>query len=281
VSILAGVTSGASTSGLRVVVYAQEKMGKTTLGAGAPNALLVPLEVGFAGVSVHKTPMLQSLAQVKEFLTEVYTALTAGQFPFRSIVFDSATALERYIHEAVLASDPSVVQSNGRKTVTMESAHGGYGKAYLLANAEFSQILGFLDVLAVQFGINIVFTCHAFSSRLLDPTAGEFDSWDILLHSPKNAKTYGKREIITQWADIVGFIYEPIVVSESGRVSRGVSQNRGRLIGVSRTPAYVAGNRFGMVEEIKLPTPPNNSWNALANAVYSSTGIDVFNRDKP
>ena len=279
-SILGGVTSGASTSGLRLVVYAQEKMGKTTLGAGAPNALLVPLEVGFAGVSVHKTPMLQSLAQVKEFLTEVYTALTAGQFPFRSIVFDSATALERYIHEAVLASDPSVVQSNGRKTVTMESAHGGYGKAYLLANAEFSQILGFLDVLAGQFGINIVFTCHAFSSRLLDPTAGEFDSWDILLHSPKNAKTYGKREIITQWADIVGFIYEPIVVSESGRVSRGVSQNRGRLIGVSRTPAYVAGNRFGMVEEIKLPTPPNNSWNALANAVYSSTGIDVFNRDK-
>ncbi len=280
-SILAGVTSGASTSGLRVVVYAQEKMGKTTLGAGAPNALLVPLEVGFAGVPVHKTPMLQSLAQVKEFLTEVYTAVQAGQFPFKSIVFDSGTALERFIHEAVLACDPSVAQSNGRKTVTMESAHGGYGKAYLLANAELSQILGFLDVLAVRFGINIVITCHAFSSRMIDPTAGEFDSWDILLHSPKNAKTYGKREIITQWADIVGFIYEPIVVSESGRVSRGVSQNRGRVMGVSRTPSFVAGNRFGLTEEIKLPTPPNNSWNALAHAVYSTTGIDVFNRDKP
>lgn len=280
-SILAGVTSGASTSGLRVVVYAQEKMGKTTLGAGAPNALLVPLEVGFAGVAVHKTPMLQSLAEVNAFLMEVYAAVQAGQFPFKSIVFDSATALERFIHEAILACDPAFVQSQGRKKVTMESAHDGYGKAYHLANQEFSKILGFLDVLAVQFGINIVITCHAFSSRLIDPTAGEFDSWDILLHSPKNNKNYGKREIITQWADIVGFIYEPIIVSETGRISRGVSQNRGRVMGVARTPAFVAGNRFGLVEEIKLPTPPNNSWNALANAVYSTTGIDVFNRDKP
>ena len=113
-SILAGVTSGASTSGLRVVVYAQEKMGKTTLGAGAPNALLVPLEVGFAGVAVHKTPMLQSLAEVNAFLMEVYAAVQAGQFPFKSIVFDSATALERFIHEAILACDPAFVQSQGQ-----------------------------------------------------------------------------------------------------------------------------------------------------------------------
>lgn len=280
-SFLQNISQGPSTSGLRVVLAAQEKMGKTTMLSGAPDVLLVPLEVGFAGVSCHKTPMIQTLAEYKALLAEVFQAVQAGTFPYKSIGFDSATALERMIHLEVLANDPEYKASGGRKTVTMESAHKGYGKAYDLANRELSEILQWLDILAVNYGINIIFTCHVFSSKVIDPTAGEFDSWDLLLHSPKNSKTYGKREIMTQWADIVGFLYEPLFVTDSGRVSKGVSQNKGRVLGCSRTPSYTAGNRFGIVQEINLPTPPNNSWNALAHAVHSTSGIDVFNRLKP
>jgi len=281
VSYLAGITQGVSTSGLRIVVAAQEKMGKTTICAGAPDALLVPLEVGFAGVSVAKTPMLQTFAHVQAFLAEVFAAVQAGAFPYKTIAFDSATALERMLHEYIIATDAAVVASGGKKTVSMEAAHGGYGKAYDLANRKFSKVLSWFDILAVQYGINILMTCHVFSSKVIDPTAGEFDSWDLLLHSPKNSKTYGKREILTQWADIVAFMYEPLFVSESGRVSKGVSQNKGHVLGCARTPSYTAGNRFGITQEINLPAPPNNSWNALAHAVYSVSGIDVFNRVCP
>lgn len=280
-SYLSGVTQGASTSGLRIVLAAQEKMGKTTMCAGAPDVLLVPLEVGYAGVRCPKIPMLQSYAALLTFMGEVFQALQAGQFPYKTLAFDSATALERMLHDYTISSDPSFVASGGKKTVSMEAAHGGYGKAYDLANREFSKLLSWFDILAVQYGINIVLTCHVFSSKVIDPTAGEFDSWDLLLHSPKNAKTYGKREIITQWADIVGFLYEPLFVSESGRVAKAISQNKGRVMGCSRTPAYIAGNRFGMTKEINLPTPPNNSWNALASELYSVTGVDVFNRALP
>lgn len=280
-SFLAGVTQGVSTSGLRIVVAAQEKMGKTTICAGAPDVLLVPLEVGFAGVSVAKTQMIQTFAHLQAFIGEVFAAVQAGAFPYKTIAFDSATALERMLHEHIIAKDAAVAASGGKKTVSMEAAHGGYGKAYDLANREFSTLLSWFDILAVQYGINILMTCHVFSSKIIDPTAGEFDSWDLLLHSPKNSKTYGKREILTQWADIVAFMYEPIFVSESGRVSKGVSQNKGRVLGCARTPSYTAGNRFGITQEINLPAPPNNSWNALAHAVYSVSGIDVFNRVYP
>jgi hypothetical protein len=64
-SILAGVTSGVTRSGLRILIAGQEKLGKTTLCSNAPGALLIPLEVGFAGVSVAKTQKLDSLAQVR------------------------------------------------------------------------------------------------------------------------------------------------------------------------------------------------------------------------
>lgn len=277
-SFLSGITQGVSKSGLRVVTAAQEKMGKTTLCAGAPGVLLVPCEVGFAGVPCPKTPMVQSWDQLWTCINEICQYVAAGQFPYKTLAFDSATAIERFIHEWVVANSPEYVASRGAKTVTMETAYGGFGKAYAVANTQFTLLLNTFDTLAVTYGINIVLTCHVFSSKVIDPTAGEFDCWDLLLHSPKNGKNYGKREMLTQWADILGFIYEPLFVSESGRVSKGISQNKGRVMGCSRTPSYVAGNRFGIVQEINLPVPPNNSWNALAEAVYSVSGIDVFNR---
>jgi len=261
------------------VVVGQEKLGKTTFAAAAPNVLLIPLEIGYAGVTVPKTGMLTTLAQVQDLLKEIEHYCASGAFPYKTLAIDSVTALERLIHDDVIARDPS--SKNAKKTVTMESAHGGYGKAYLLANDEFSEILGSFDRLAVNYGLNVVMTCHTFSNRVADPTSGEYEVWDLLLHSPKNARTYGKREILAQWADVIGFLYEPVFIQrhEKDKMARAVTQNKGRVLALSRTPAYVAGNRLGVVGEIQLPAPPTNSWNALAQAIYTvNPAIDVFTR---
>jgi hypothetical protein len=277
-SILSQVTTGKSQSGVRLVLCGQEKMGKTTLIAQAPAPLLVPLEVGFIGVDCAKTPMVQTFEQLSQLLYELKQAAQSGQLPYKTIGLDTGTAMERLIHDYVLRLDPAF--ANTKKTVTMESAHGGYAKAYNIANSVFEGVLKQLDELAVFGGINIVITCHVFSSKVQDPTVGEYDSWDLLLHSPKNQKTYGKREIITQWADVVGFLYEPVFLmsSDTNKMVRGVSQNKGRVLAVSRTPAYTAGNRFGMVGEIPIPAPPANGWNSFAEALYKSSGIDVYRR---
>lgn len=276
-TILSGVTSGASRSGLRMVVAGQEKIGKTTICSGAPGVLLIPLEVGYAGVSVSKTPMLQTWEEVLQLMQEITGLAQHGQFPFRTLVFDSGTALERHIHDAIIRRDPAF-RPGSKKVITMESAHGGYGKAYNLANEELDQFLQTCDLLAVHAGINIVITCHVFSSKVMDPTSGEYDSWDLLLHSPKNNKTYGKRERVTQWADIVAFMYEPIFVSKTDAMSKAVSQNKGKVLGLSRTPGYVAGNRFGITGEYPVPAPPANGWNTLAGVLYQFSGIDVYTR---
>lgn len=277
-SILAKVTGGISRSGVRMVIAGQEKIGKTTLAAGAPQTLLVPLEVGYAGVNVHKTPILQSFEEVGALVAEITNLAQRGQFPYKTVAFDSATALERHIHDYTLRLDPTYV--NSKKTTTMESAHGGYGKAYNMANAFFDGFLKQMDMLAVYAGINIILTCHVFSSKVQDPTVGEYDSWDLLLHSPKNQKTYGKREIITQWADVVGFLYEPVFIATTDKstMARGMSANKGRMLGVSRVPSYLAGNRFGMLNEIPIPGPPVNGWNNFAGALYTASGIDVGTR---
>jgi len=178
------------------------------------------------------------------------------------------------IHQSILEMDSSYSQGN-KKAVTMESALGGYGKAYTYANEKFDRFLKALDVLAVRGGITVVVTCHVFAAKLIDPNVGEYDSWDLQLHSPKNQKTYGKREMITQWADAIGFLYEPIFVTKGENITKGMSSNKGRVLGLSRTPSYVAGNRFGVEGEIAIPKV--DGWNHFANAIYQSSGINIFN----
>jgi hypothetical protein len=278
-SFLQGITAGPSQSGIRMVIAGQEKMGKTTISCGAPNVLLIPIEVGYSGVTVAKTPMIQNYETLVQCLQEIMGYAVQGAFPYKSLVFDSATALERLIDDYVIRLDPA--SKNGvNKTVTMESCHGGFGKGYNMANTLFKDLLAQFDLLAINAGINIVFTAHVFSSKVNDPTVGEYDSWDLLLHSPKNQKTYGKRELLTQWADVIGFLYEPLILVENANTNtnRGISQNKGRVLAVNRTPAYLAGNRFGILGEISIPAPPENGWNHFADKLLLASGIDLVNR---
>lgn len=275
-SFLQQVSTGRRPQGIRVAICAQEKMGKTTLACGAPGSLLVPLEVGYESVTSAKTPMIQTWDDLQALQGEITATAQRGQFPYQTIVYDSATALERMIHDKTLSRDPAYGKGNS-KAVTMESALGGYGKAYTYANELFDVFLKQCDILAVYGNINIVLTCHAFASKMIDPQSGEYDSWDILLHSPKNNKTYGKREMLTQWVDLLGFLYEPMYVSKGeDKVAKGISSNKGRVLGLSRTTSYVAGNRYGIVGEV--PIPQQDGWNHLAHAIYQSSGVDVYKR---
>lgn len=278
-SILGSVTAAPPRAGIRMVVAGVEKIGKTTLLASAPRPLLVPMEQGYQGVQMHSTPLLSHYDHVMSLLDEVTAEAQARRFQYGSLCFDSITAFERFIHQKVLESDPTYGKGN-KKALTMESALGGYGKAYQYANELFSNFLAKCDALAQYGQINIVFTCHVFASEVIDPQAGVYNSMDLLLHSPKNQKTYGKRELLTQWADVVGYLHEPVIVTENERTkfAMGVSKGQGRVFAMNRTPAYVAGNRFGVTKDI--PLPAEKGWNHIAQAIYEAKGLDYYNRDQ-
>ena len=277
-SILGQVTSGGPQAGQRIVIAGQEKVGKTTLACGAPGALLIPLETDPVAMARYAhTPQLTNWQQVKQLCEELRAGAMNGQIKRgSSLVWDSATALERIIHNEVIMTDPKAAQAIkagvALSTITMEKVHEGYGKAYAAANDFFATWMRYMDELATYGGINIIVTCHVFPARIVDPTSGEFDTWDLLLHSPRNNRTYGKRELITQWADMIGFLHEPnfVMKAEKGEtVQRAISANQGRQLAVSRTPAWVAGNRYGLNGVI--PIPEQNGWQALAMAIGNST----------
>lgn len=291
-SILGAVEQGNSRQiGQRMVIGGVEKIGKTTLAMGAPNALLVPLEMDSPAMAKYRhTPVLTSFEQVEQLCEELIASAQRGEIrPGSTIVWDGAAALERFIHAAVLREDPNYLKAydaNGVlkpnvKAVTMEAALGGYGKAYQRANELFERWTRYQDQLAFHGGINIVVISHVFASKVVDPAHGEYDTWDLLLHSPKNNKTYGKREFMTQWADFIGFLHEPMFVQtadDKGNLARGISAGQGRVIATSRTPGWVAGNRYGLTGLVSIPEA--EGWNYLAQAIWNSSRgtVDLFNR---
>lgn len=278
------ITTGPSADGQRIVIVAVEGAGKTTLAANAPRALLVRLEDGAGSVATPKTPVITTWTDFIGLLDELRLSAISNRLPFKTISFDSATAVERLIHDHVIASDEAVAKAAQQKvllkpTPNMETVHGAYGKGYAIATNYFANFLYRCDEFARNAKINIVITCHTFPSLVRDAAYGEYNSWDLLLHSPKNDKNYGKRELLTQWADIIGFLHEPLFVSksDSGQMLRGISANQGRQLAIERTPGWVAKNRYGLTGLI--PIPKLNGWNNLANAVWNSCGVDIWNRD--
>lgn len=286
---LGGVSTGLQQDGQRMVIAAVEGAGKSTFLADAPRVLFIPIELGYKSISVAKTDLIKSWPDFIALMDEIRNACMKGNFKFKSLAFDSATAIERLIHAQIIAEDPNVKKGID-KTPTMESVHGGYGKAYNLANQYFMDFLNRCDELTRYAKLNIIISCHVFPTLIKDAAYGEYNSWDLLLHSPKNDKTYGKRELITQWADLVGFLHEPLFVSklEGASISRGVSAGQGRVLAVERTPGWVAKNRYDLIGDNSLiPIPRPNyeqgkglgCWNALASRIYNAKGIDIFNRD--
>lgn len=285
-SILAQVSTAVIQPGCRIVIAGQEKVGKTTLACAAPGALLIPLEQGSAAIPVARTPALKTWEEIEALCLELINAAQAGKIARgTSLVWDSGTALERAIFDYTIRSSP---EYKGKGGVTMATAHGAYGKAYDVALQLFERWTRYMDALAIHGGINIVITCHCFASRVVDPAHGEYDTWDLLLHSPKNNKTYGIREYMTQWADLIGFFHEPMFVikaAEGDSLNQGMAKNEGRVLAVDRQPAWVAGNRYGLTGTLRIPAPAQgaiavNSWNVLADAIYKATGnrIDIWNR---
>lgn len=278
-SILGAVSTGASQAGQRIVIAGPEKIGKTTLACGAPGALLVPMEMGYGAMKVPHTPLLENWESIEQLCLELLDAAKKGRIARgSSVIWDSGTALERAIHDKCLRLDPSYKAGNATG-LTMEAALGGYGKAYNVANDLFGRWTRYQDELAKYGGINCIVTCHVFASKVLDPAHGEYSSWDLLLHSPKNEKTYGKREFMTQWADMVGFLHEPYFVQKAeqgAQLNRAISSGQGRQIAVDRQPGWVAGNRYGMTGLV--PIPAQHGWNYLADAIYKASGIDLYNR---
>jgi len=247
-SMLESIQTGRENKPPRLMIYGQEGVGKSTLGASAPDAIFVQTEDGLGEIDCRKFPLAQNLGDVIAALT----ALRDEDHEFRTVVIDSLDWLERLIFD-------EVCKEFGVRSI--EKADGGFGKGYVDALVHWRRVLSLLDELRNKRGMMVILLAHAKVERFEDPENTAYDRYAPRLH--KHAAS-----LISEWVDAVMFATKRMRVSKDGdarAIASPIGADGGeRVLRTNGSPACIAKNRFGLPNEIPL------SWDAFLQAYQNS-----------
>ena len=248
---LTKITRGKEPSPPRIVLYGTGKVGKSTFAAGAPNPIFFDIEGGIKNLDVSK----ERITTYAEFV-EMLSALFEQDHKFETVVIDSADWLESLLFNEVCTL-------SGVKSI--EEANGGWGKGYTAALNLWRELLEGLSQLVEQKGMGIIIICHDKVRPYNDPTTEAYDRYTLKLHDGKNSSAV---DLVKEWADCILFAKEKTVVTSEGK-----GKKMGRKLYTTETPAFVAGNRYGLPEELPL------SWDAFETAFKQSTNPTTGERN--
>ena len=252
-NMLESIQTGRENRPPRLMVYGQEGVGKSTLGASAPDAIFVQTEDGLGEINCHKFPLAKSFDEV---LAEL-TALRDEDHKYKTVVIDSADWLERLIWDRV-CSDFGVR--------SIEKADGGYGKGYVHAVGYWRTVVSMLDELRNKRGMIVIIIAHSKVERFEDPENTAYDRYSPRLHKAATG-------LLCEWADAVMFATKRFRVNKENAgfagergIAAPIGSNGGeRILRTVGGPACIAKNRFGLPGEIPL------SWDAFIEAYRAST----------
>ena len=252
-SMLESIQTGRENRPPRLMVYGQEGVGKSTLGASAPDAIFIQTEDGLGEINCHKFPLAKSFDEV---LAEL-TALRNEDHKYKTVVIDSADWLERLIWDRV-CSDFGVR--------SIEKADGGYGKGYVHAVGYWRTVVSMLDELRNKRGMIVIIIAHSKVDRFEDPENTAYDRYAPRLHKAATG-------LLCEWADAVMFATKRFRVNKENAgfagergIAAPIGSNGGeRILRTVGGPACIAKNRFGLPGEIPL------SWDAFIEAYRAST----------
>ena len=244
----------------RLVVYAGEKFGKTTILAHAPDPVIL-MARGEQGYD---------------------TLLSAGMVP--SVPAELVESWE----ETLAWLDSLIADPQGRKTVGLDAGGGferlcaeyichkhykdewgsegfqSYNKGEGLVAGEWLKLLQRLDRLHDKHGIITVILGHAGVKAFNDPMGPTFDKYRCNMGDKVWAST-------AAWSDCILFgKFKTIVETSAQQARKNISERKGKGVGgtqrvifTSPCDAYVAGNRYAMPPEISLDVEPAEMWNTI------------------
>lgn len=244
---LKSLRKGRHDAPLRMLVYGEHGMGKTTFGSMAPNPVFIPTEDGLTAIDTTAFPLAKSYQDVLDAMAALYTE----KHDHKTVVLDSLDWLEALIWA-------HVAKEAGHENIE----DFGYGKGYVYAADRFREVLSGLDALRSERGMACILTAHSQVKRFDDPASEPYDRYMLKLHAKAG-------DIVQEWADIVGFAAQEMIVKKEDvgfnkKVSRGVAIG-GHVLHLKRTPAYDAKTRFPLPDVVPLEWPAFAAALAAAN----------------
>ena len=239
-SLLDSVIVGKTPKAPKICIYGTPGVGKSTFAAKAPDAIFVQTEDGLDNIEATKLPLCNNWNDV---IAQI-NALIQEEHPFKTLVIDSLTNLERFIWDAVC---------NQFGVKNIEKADGGFARGYKHALNYWQDFLNGLSILNREKGMMIILTAHEGVQEIKDPEMETYHRKAPRIH-------HLAEYMVSEWCDAVlqakknyriqktdeGFGAKRAIASAIG------SDGGERVIRTVGTAAVVAKNRFGLPEHMPL-----------------------------
>lgn len=243
----------------RTAVYSPIGWGKTILGCHLPNVVSicaengVPRDLGFRVPELHPRNWLD--------LFSIVHSLTFDAHDHRSVFFDTLDWIEPLIYSFLLERDSereTEVNPYSRKLLNIEDY--GWGKGYVLAEAEMRKLLAVLDEMQYRRGIHVMFAMHEKVKTFKNADGPDYDRhepkchervWNVVFEWVENA-IYGKFRVD---ASKMGEDKERNKRNPERAVAKANPGLSPRIVCTQKTAAYEAKNRLRLPPEFPLGDP--------------------------
>lgn len=229
-----GIRTG---SGIKVVIYGQEGVGKSTLAAAFPGAVFIDCEGSTTRMDVRRLPKptsWQMLCDEVEFVRQQH-----AQRDYRTLIIDTFDWAERLVLDDICTT---------HKVSGIEGLNYGKGWEY-----EKEMIGRFLDSTEdlIAAGIHVVLLCHAVTKKTTLPEEmEEYDHWELKLG---NKTTNKIAPLLKEWSDMTLFLaFRTNIIATDDKGKKHKATSSERVMYTTKTAWWDAKNRFGLEERLPL-----------------------------
>lgn len=225
IEIIRGIRKGA----VRGIFSGTEGIGKSTLAARIPGALIIDTEESTNQIDCAR--VVASDWRAVEHATKDLLADTQG---FTAMVYDSVDWLERALIEHML-------KQSGKKSIE----DYGFGKGYTILQENFSRFLALADQFIAK-GVHVVFVAHTKTVRVSPPDQTDgYDRYELKL-----SKQVGP--LLKEWSELYLFCNYKIQIVEGSDGRLKAQGGTERVMYANRCAAWDAKNRFRLPNELPM-----------------------------
>lgn len=229
-----------------ILLYGPQGVGKTEWASQAPGEIFIPCEDGIGTLDYARFSKPRTFEDVLEAIVE----LGSKQHPYKTLVIDTVSALEKIVHADIRAAKGDNIFTS-------------FGKGHTLAVGYFDKLTTYLSRLRDSKGMMVILTAHSDIKRFEPPESDPYDTYTIRCHEKVQYKLH-------DWADMVLFAnYKTTVRKFDGEFGQKRTRGEGddtRAIYTRRRPAFLAKNRYDLPFEI--PLPKEFDWPGFLREVY-------------